>query len=74
MNNPKSEARGLTSAAFCILHFAFCISASAQYAINWHTIDGGGGTSTGGVYAIRGTIGQPDAGVTNGQYALTGSF
>ena len=52
------------------------LSAAAQYAIPWHTIDGGGGTSTGGVYSVSGTIGQPDAGVTmtNGQYAVTGGF
>jgi hypothetical protein len=51
-------------------------SAPAQYSINWHTIDGGGGTSTGGVYSISGTIGQPDAGgpMTNGQYSVTGGF
>jgi len=51
-------------------------SAVAQSAINWHTIDGGGGTSTGGVYRVSGTIGQPDAGgpLTNGPYALTGGF
>jgi hypothetical protein len=29
--------------------------------LDWFTIDGGGGTSTGGVYAVSGTIGQPDA-------------
>ena len=32
------------------------------YSIDWYTIDGGGGTSTGGVYSVSGTIGQPDAG------------
>ena len=50
--------------------------AHAQYTIDWHTIDGGGGTSTGGVYAVSGTIGQPDAGgpMTNGTYSLTGGF
>jgi len=49
---------------------------SQNYAINWHTIDGGGGTSTGGVYSLSGTIGQPDAGgpMTNGQYSVTGGF
>lgn len=49
---------------------------SAQYAITWSTIDGGGGTSTGGVYSVSGTIGQPDAGgpMTNGQYSVTGGF
>jgi len=52
------------------------IGAWAQYAINWHTIDGGGGTSTGGVYSVSGTIGQPDAGptMTGGPYSLTGGF
>jgi hypothetical protein len=48
----------------------------AQYCIDWHTVDGGGGSSTGGVYAVSGTIGQPDAGgpMTGGPYSLTGGF
>ena len=46
-----------------------------SYTIDWSTIDGGGGTSTGGVYAVSGTIGQPDAGaMTGGQYFLIGGF
>jgi hypothetical protein len=46
-----------------------------QYAIDWFTIDGGGGTSTGGVYSLSGTIGQPDAGrMTGASYALDGGF
>lgn len=53
-------------------------SASAQYAIPWSKIAGGGATtpSTGGVYAVRGTLGQHDASgaLTNGQYAVTGGF
>lgn len=46
------------------------------YSIDWHTIDGGGGTSTGGVYSVSGTIGQPDAGgpMTGGNYSVTGGF
>jgi len=60
----------------CLLLIGICLSATAQYAIDWHTIDGGGGTSTNGQYSISGTIGQPDAGttMTNGQYAVTGGF
>jgi len=61
----------LTGVAVC------CTTAGlAQYSIDWHTIDGGGGISTGGVYSVSGTIGQPDAGptMTNGQYTLTGGF
>ncbi len=52
-------------------------TASAQnYSIDWFTIDGGGGTSTGGGYSVSGTIGQPDAGgpMTGGNYSLTGGF
>ena len=47
-----------------------------SYSIDWFTINGGGGTSTGGVYSVSGTIGQPDAGgpLTGGQYSLTGGF
>jgi hypothetical protein len=51
-------------------------SATAQdFAIDWHTLDGGGGTSTGGAYSLSGTIGQPDAGaMSGGGYALVGGF
>jgi len=53
-------------------------SALAQsYTINWFTIDGGGGTSAGGVYSVSGTIGQPDANqppMTGGNFSLTGGF
>jgi hypothetical protein len=47
-----------------------------QYSVDWFTLDGGGGTSTGGVFAVSGTIGQPDAGgpMTNSQYSVTGGF
>lgn len=47
-----------------------------QFQIDWFTMDGGGGISTGGAYTLSGTIGQPDAGVTmtGGTYQLTGGF
>jgi hypothetical protein len=52
----------------------FCASAQ-NFNIDWHTIDGGGGTSTGGVFTLYGTIGQPDAGtLTGGTYTLEGGF
>jgi hypothetical protein len=57
--------------------FALTVSASAQsYSIDWYTIDGGGGTSTGGVYSVSGTIGQPDASgaMTGGNYSVVGGF
>jgi hypothetical protein len=57
------------------LQAAFCLCAQAQYAIDWSSIDGGGGTSTGGVYTVSGTIGQPDAGtMSGGTYTISGGF
>jgi hypothetical protein len=40
------------------------------------TVDSGGGTSTGGAFAVNGTIGQPEAGpvLTGGNYAVQGGF
>lgn len=43
--------------------------------ISWWTVDGGGGTSEGGSFALSGTAGQPDAGtMSGGLYALSGGF
>jgi hypothetical protein len=51
------------------------VLANAQYAIDWFTIDGGGGTSSGGRFTLTGTIGQPDAGTLSGSnYTLQGGF
>lgn len=51
------------------------VATAQNYAIDWFTIDGGGGTSTGGVYVVSGTIGQPDAGtLSGGSYSLAGGF
>jgi hypothetical protein len=46
------------------------------YSIDWFTIDGGGGVSTGGAYQVVGAIGQPDAGtaMTGGNYSVSGGF
>ena len=55
----------------------FTKGALAQnYSIDWYKIAGGGGTCTGNVYSISGTIGQHDASgpMTGGGYSLTGGF
>lgn len=51
-------------------------SLSIGYDLSWWTVDGGGATfSTGGGYALGGSVGQPDAGVlTGGDYTLGGGF
>lgn len=47
--------------------------------LKWHTIDGGGGTSSGGIFKLSATIGQPDAcapdtPMTGGIFTLVGGF
>ncbi|MCA9926985.1 MAG: hypothetical protein KC419_00855 [Anaerolineales bacterium] len=45
------------------------------YDLTWHTLDSGGGLSSGGDYSINSTIGQPDAGtLSGGEYSLQGGF
>ena len=68
-------------AAHVLTAFAGCLAtasiANAQpYDLSWFTIDGGGGTSTGGAFSLSGTIGQPDAGgpMVGGSFSLTGGF
>lgn len=52
------------------------ICSAQTFSIDWHEIAGGGGTGTGGVYQISGTIGEHDAtaALSGGQYSLTGGF
>ncbi|GMU35759.1 MAG: thrombospondin type 3 repeat-containing protein [Planctomycetia bacterium] len=54
-------------------------TAHAQpYDLSWHTLDGGGGQSTGGSYTLSGAVGQHDAGpgamMSGGSYAVIGGF
>ena len=59
-----------------VMILALAPSAIAQdFAIDWHTVDGGGGFSAGGAFELEGTIGQHDAGfMTGGNFELTGGF
>jgi len=70
----------LTSAAG-VLSLIIALPVIAQsgggFDLSWSTIDGGGGSSTGGDYALSGTIGQPDPGttaMTGGDHELVGGF
>ena len=52
-------------------------AASAQsFEVLWYTIDGGGGSSSGGPFTVNGTIGQPDASepLTGGAFTLRPGF
>jgi hypothetical protein len=58
-----------------LLATAACPANAQSYSVDWHTIDGGGGTSTSGMFTVTGTIGQPDAGAMGGgTYTLQGGF
>lgn len=67
------NSRMLISVAGLLLWAAM---AQAQtYDLTWNTVDGGGADSTGGVYELTGTIGQPDAGdLSGGIFTLRGGF
>jgi len=73
----------LLALTFTLLFLAFVPgrpSISAQsggtYVVAWHTIDDGGTmTASGGMYTLRGTIGQADAGTHGGgRHELSGGL
>jgi hypothetical protein len=73
----QSKTWRLVVTALAFVMFA-SITSAQSYSIDWHKIAGGGGTSTGNVYSVSGTIGQHDASagnaMTGGPYSLTGGF
>jgi len=79
MKNMKTKFSFISYAALVLLAalISQCSKVHAQsYSIGWYKVAGGGGTSTGNVYSVSGTIGQHDAGgpMTGGNYSLTGGF
>ena len=73
----KTSIAHLALTILLLLAGAAWAAAPAGYALDWWTVDGGGGTwsDTGGQYELNGTSGQPDAGVwSDGDYTLTGGF
>jgi len=60
----------ILTSAFCL-----CVHAQTDYTNKWFSVDGGGQSSTGGVYTITGTAGQPDAGhMRGGDYTVNDGF
>jgi hypothetical protein len=62
--------------AVLVALLGFMAQAPAQsLAIDWYTIDGGGGASAGGSFSLTGSVGQPDAGaMAGGAFSLQGGF
>jgi hypothetical protein len=58
-----------------VLLLGLVASGQGTYDAEWHTVDGGGGVSTGSIFMVRGTAGQPDADVSSGLiYTVQGGF
>jgi hypothetical protein len=72
--NPRIGA----ALAVALLLLAGADAALAQYDLFWWTVDGGGAMfSTGGGFALGGSIGQPDASrsyMAGGNFTLVGGF
>ena len=61
--------------ALSLVFLAAALNAAAQYQIDWFTLDGGGGQSSGGAYTLVGAIGQAEAAISSGgAYTLSGGF
>jgi hypothetical protein len=75
-NAHRGPSAALVGAAALVLALSTGAAHAQDYAITWYTIDGGGGTSTGGDFSLSGTIGQHDAGgpMTGGDFSVTGGF
>lgn len=56
----------LVTGGVLLLFAVAAMSSPLALGISWWTVDGGGGTSTGGEYVVSGTIGQPDARFSRG--------
>src|SRR5256885_1506378 len=65
----------LVLGACCLMLLGYQSARAQIFTIDWFTVDGGGGTSTGGVFSVSGTIGQPDAGhMSGGNFTIDGGF
>jgi glucose dehydrogenase len=76
-HNGQTVSSAVVVAVFATLLFTVMVLAASEgFSIDWWTVDGGGGTSQGGDYAVSGTIGQPDAGspMSGGDYTIVGGF
>ena len=75
---PMRGVLALCLAMLAIVSFAYTRTHSDArgFDLSWWTVDGGGGTSSGGDYSMTGTAGQAEVGVRmrGGAYELAGGF
>ena len=71
----KKSRRGPVAQIVALFWIASSPAFAQPFALESFTVDGGGGTSSGGTYSLSGTIGQPDAGtLSGGGFTLQGGF
>jgi hypothetical protein len=70
-NGKKLTLAGLGLAAL----LAGPLLAQGGLSLDWYTVDGGGGSASGGGMSLAGTIGQPDpGGMSGGGLTVQGGF
>ncbi len=75
MKHFTATSRATVLATLVLLLAGSTVVALSGYGLSWWTVDGGGGTVSGGPYTLAATIGQPDTGIlTGGSYTLGGGF
>jgi hypothetical protein len=76
MNRSRSISMVVAVLSVFITAAVAQLAAPAGFDISWSTVDGGGGVSVGGTFALTGTIGQPDAGpiLSGGGFSVAGGF
>lgn len=72
---PSHLKRVLVACILLLAAVPVLAQSAATYELSWWTVDGGGGTSSDGVYSLTGTAAQPEAGlVSGGTFTLAGGF
>lgn len=71
----KSDSRMTVRMAAALL-LSGAVAVAGTVDLSWSTVDGGGGTSVGGLFELSGTLGQHDASepLVGGDFSLIGGF
>ncbi len=75
LNRPVSKGVMVLLGVCLLMAFPAWGQTGEDYDLDRSTISGGGGTSSGGDFTLKATIGQPDAGfMSGGDYEMLGGF
>lgn len=64
------------AALLALILVSVVLAAPQAFDLSWWTVDGGGGTSSSGDFALSGTIGQPDTSplMSGGDFTIVGGY